>query len=456
MCSFIILNTIVQNIEYINYFLKYRGPDQTSKVIFKNFMFIHNLLHLTGEVTTQPFIDEENEIVAIFNGEIYNYKTFGHYESDGCCLLDVYKKFGEDFVKQLDGEFAIALFDFKKDIFFISTDVFATKPVWYSFEEQRLGIATYKSALLRSGLSNSFKVLPNTTLVFHISSMQLIKTLRVYEFQFHQWKTSYDDWCAAFLNAIKKRTDCNNYPIFVCLSSGYDSGSICCALNVIQKEYNTYTIVSDENVNILHEREKINKSKTLKNSNLIEFTHSEFQQLSNYVKTESESFQYHWTTMSREAVVTDDQASVGMAKICNIARSKSQRIYLSGTGADEIHSDYGFQGSNIFSHSCFGGFWPDNLNSILSNNPEEKMIWKSFYDGTQRDYLAKEEIISGLYGIEGRYPFLDKFLVQEFLSLSPTLKNGKYKAPLDFFMSKYQYPFENGVKRGFNAAANLK
>jgi hypothetical protein len=47
-------------------------------------------------------------------------------------------------------------------------------------------------------------------------------------------------------------------------------------------------------------------------------------------------------------------------------------------------------------------------------------------------------------------------VVQEFLSLSPSLKNGKYKAPLDYFMSKYKYPFESGVKRGFNAAANLK
>lgn len=457
MCSFIILNTILENIEFINFFLKFRGPDLTNKVILNGIMFIHNLLHLTGKLTPQPFVDSENQIVALFNGEIYNYKTFGvEYESDGCCLIDAYKKFGPDFVKRLDGEFAIVLFDFEKDLLIISTDVFATKPVWYNFQDKKLGISTYESGLIRAGFENSIKVPPNTTLVFNISTLELINTMRVYKFQLQQWKTSYDDWCVAFIEAVKKRTDSNNYPIFVCLSSGYDSGSICCALNTIQKEYNTYTIISDENKDLLREREVINKENSLQNSHIIDFTRTEFQELENYVKTNAETFLYRHTTMSKFAVVTDDQASVGMAKICGMARSKNQRIYLSGTGADEIHSDYGSGGSRIFSHSCFGGVWPEDLGTILSNDPAVPVVWKSFYDGTQRDYLAKEEIISGLYGIEGRYPFLDKYVVQEFLSLSPSLKNGKYKAPLDYFMSKYKYPFESGVKRGFNAAANLK
>ena len=79
-----------------------------------------------------------------------------------------------------------------------------------------------------------------------------------------------------------------------------------------------------------------------------------------------------------------------------------------------------------------------------------------FYGGTQKDYLGKEENISGLFGIEGRYPFLDKYLVQEFLSLSPTLKNKLYKAPLDYFLKKYRYPYDKNTKIGFSADVNLK
>ena len=50
----------------------------------------------------------------IFNGEIYNYKKFGDYESDGYCIIPLYKEYGPSFVKHLDGEFSICLFDFKE------------------------------------------------------------------------------------------------------------------------------------------------------------------------------------------------------------------------------------------------------------------------------------------------------------------------------------------------------
>ena len=106
-------------------------------------------------------------------------------------------------------------------------------------------------------------------------------------------------------------------------------------------------------------------------------------------------------------------------------------------------------GKALCVNSYFGGKWPDDLNDILSNNPEDDMVWKSFYHSTQRNYLGKEEIISGLYGIEGRYPFLDKFVVQEFLWLTKDLKNNIYKAPLDYFMTNKNYPFDNEIKLGF-------
>ena len=84
------------------------------------------------------------------------------------------------------------------------------------------------------------------------------------------------------------------------------------------------------------------------------------------------------------------------------------------------------------------------------------MIWKSFYGGTQYNYLNKEEIVSGRHGVEGRYPFLDKYVVQEFLWLTPELKNKNYKAPLHYFMNKYNYPFDVGKKIGFSCNHNLK
>jgi hypothetical protein len=42
-----------------------------------------------------------------------------------------------------------------------------------------------------------------------------------------------------------------------------------------------------------------------------------------------------------------------------------------------------------------------------------------------------------------------KKLDYEFLKLHPTLKNSHYKAPLHYFMEKYEFPFELNSKRGF-------
>ena len=59
-------------------------------------------------------------------------------------------------------------------------------------------------------------------------------------------------------------------------------------------------------------------------------------------------------------------------------------------------------------------------------------------------------MVSGIFGIEGRYPFLDKDLIQSFLKLDINLKNVRYKNCLASFLESYSYPYEANVKRGFN------
>eukprot|EP00966_Prymnesium_polylepis_P156149 3607659-Prymnesium_polylepis.2 len=56
-------------------------------------------------------------------------------------------------------------------------------------------------------------------------------------------------------------------------------------------------------------------------------------------------------------------------------------------------------GVKLFPHSCFAGVFPANLSDIFP--------WCSFYKGSQRAYLMKEELTAGAHGVEGRYPFLD-------------------------------------------------
>ena len=82
MCSILVTNRNIQNFDGVNYFLKLRGPDHTSVYNHQGVTLVHNLLSISGAFTPQPFI--EGNVVALHNGEIYNY---GDYASDDWLLF---------------------------------------------------------------------------------------------------------------------------------------------------------------------------------------------------------------------------------------------------------------------------------------------------------------------------------------------------------------------------------
>ena len=87
----------------------------------------------------------------------------------------------------------------------------------------------------------------------------------------------------------------------------------------------------------------------------------------------------------------EDGGALGLAILCKEMSLKGFNVIISGGGADEIISDYGFNGEKIYSHSEFGGKFPKNLETIFP--------WKKFYGDSQRSYLKKDEMVAGLYGI---------------------------------------------------------
>ena len=74
------------------------------------------------------------------------------------------------------------------------------------FLKNKLGISSYESALNRAEMNNIKKLNANTTLIYQISTLKLLKENRVHKFNFKQFKTTYDDWLNAFINSIKKKT----------------------------------------------------------------------------------------------------------------------------------------------------------------------------------------------------------------------------------------------------------
>jgi asparagine synthetase B (glutamine-hydrolysing) len=433
MCGFGVSN--IPRLQSVNQFSQKRGPDLTTVKNINGIQFLHNLLHITGDLTTQPFVD--NDIACVYNGEIYNHSEFGSYKSDGECLIDLYKEHGESFVNQLDGEFAICLVDFKNQKVIIAVDTFSCKPLWYEFSDSTFCIGSYNSQLTGLGFKQGQKLKANSTLVFNLKTLKQVTHYENKTFDLKQHKTSFDDWELAFSKSIEKRTLDISQGLFIGLSSGYDSGSIACELEKQHTPFKAYTITNNENSKILEQRFKL-----IADLESFELSSEVRNAWVESIKDECEDFIYN-DDFKKQNIKTD-MASYGLCEIFHRANAVNRKIYLSGHGADEIVSDYGFDGKKIYNHSEFGGKFPKDLHGFFP--------WHKFYDGTQIQFLNKEEYIAGHFGIETRYPFLDNNLVQEFLWLDSKLKNSKYKSCISHYLTNNNFPVALSEKRGFNTS----
>ena len=383
-----------------NYFLQKRGQDRTSYFEKNGLKFIHNLLSITGKFTPQPFA--EDEIVCLYNGEIYGRKFI---KSDGENLIPLYKEYGIKFPRHLDGEFAIALYDFKNDLALFITDPFASKPLWVKGIE----CASYESGV------GGKKIPANTCLGKKISTEEELFEFEYHKWDWTQWKTGYDDCLKALKTAIEKRYQPR---CFIGLSSGYDSGTIASVL--LGRNLKCYSIIASENKSIINQRANLLDVEVVEDFDI--------KKEKEHLK-DAEEFIYKTGESYKE-----DYASWGLSHICRMANKENRKIYLSGMGADEIISDY----SLIPTQSQFKGKFPDRLYK-----------WENFNDGKMFDYLGKEECVAGSWNIETRYPFLDKAFVQEYLWLAPELKNRRYKSVLAEYLDQNQFPYEPNKKIGF-------
>lgn len=390
-----------------NFYIQKRGQDLTNKITRGGFNFVHSLLSITGKVTPQPFV--EDDIVCLFNGEIYNHE---YKITDGENLIPLYKQYGVEFPKYLDGEWAIALYDFKNELAVFATDLFATKPIW----RKGLECASYESGI------GGVKIPANTIEIVKFNGKE--SKISLHEWDLNQHKRSYDDWIKAFEKSIAKRATKN---CFIGLSSGYDSGIIACELLKQNVDFKAFIIENREDKNILLERIKLLSNYTYLPKN------TTFLDEADWIKNNVEYFKYKLTKKG----VKNDSASLGLSKICRLAHLEGRKVYLSGQGGDEIYSDY----SPFPQQSTFKGKFPEKIDVNL---------WENFYNGCQYSYLGKEEYVAGSHSIETRYPLLDKDVVQEFLWLSTELKNKNYKSPLHEYFVRNNFPFSIGAKIGLN------
>ena len=255
-------------------------------------------------------------------------------------------------------------------------------------------------------------------------------------------KTNFGGWNSAFLQSIKKRFKKTSGDILLPLSSGLDSGAIACALDLLKIQYYTYTFIKNENRYIILKR-MIRRFLKEPFKTKIKFNYLSSRERT-YVKrniqNNCDEFFYGTNTSNLSVNGTKDNGAQGLCYMLSKMKMLNENIKIiaSGQGGDEIYSrdqPYTFCNPN-----------PESFDSNL----EKVFPWENFYDGAQMSYLSKEESIGGGYGMETRYPFLDKSVVQEYLNLIPILKNKFNKSPIHNFLLENQYPFYFEKKFGFN------
>lgn len=251
-----------------------------------------------------------------------------------------------------------------------------------------------------------------------------------HEFDFSdQHKDTYDNYLNALREAVKRRhkPDC-----FIGVSSGYDSGTLSHMMTDMGLDYKAYSLTNGENNQIIKQRGRYIDNHQVHSLYKDEFyDHKEF--LRENLDNERYTIKYNGKRTTQ--TILDDKASAGVSFMCKAGKEEGRDVYLSTQGADEIICDY----AKFTSQSELEGRFPKNLKE-----------WYNFKWGCNYSYIMKEERVPELYGIETRFPFLDINVVQEFLWLTPELKNRCYKAPLEHYLTKFNIPFEKGAKRGFN------
>src|SRR5947209_201286 len=110
----------------------------------------------------QPISNEDQSILVVFNGEIYNYRELrkeleerGHHfatSSDTETIVHAYEEYGDDCVKHLKGMFTFAVWDRNRHRLLAARDRFGKKPLNYYWDGQRLIFGSEIKSILEAGI----------------------------------------------------------------------------------------------------------------------------------------------------------------------------------------------------------------------------------------------------------------------------------------------------------------
>ncbi|MCU0372731.1 MAG: asparagine synthase (glutamine-hydrolyzing), partial [Ignavibacteria bacterium] len=486
--------------------LGHRGPDDSGYYIDKYVAFGHRRLSILDitDKGRQPQVSKNGEWVILFNGCIYNFRELRNElfqkgvvfvsKSDTEVILEGVAYYGTDFIKKLNGMFAIVLWNTKKKKLHMVRDRYGIKPLYYLFDRCRMVFSseiksiistpyystrldlnalneyfTFQNLFTPNTLFKNITLLPpgNIIEVDSKSSEIVPKAWWDYDFSNPDYSMSFDDAkeeTVRLLEQAVKRQMVSDVPVGTYLSGGMDSGSITSIASREVERMCTFTCGFD-----------------MSQVTGIEMNYDERKDaelISNYLKTEHyeqviNAGDIRWS-LPRVVWHLED-LRVGMSYpnyyISRLA-SKFVKVCLQGTGGDELFGGYPWRYYKIL-HSVskeeylnnYYKFWqrlvPDemkmslftekvfleintddpkrifndvfNFNSNLQYDSHEDHIQNSMYFEIKtflHGLLIVGDRLSMASGLEERYPFLDNDLVEFAQKIPVKYKLGNLEAEI--------------------------
>ena len=394
--------------------IRHRGPDWSGIYTGGSAILCHERLSIVDpESGKQPLFSSDKKQVLAVNGEIYNHQDIrrryaGKYQfqtgSDCEVILALYRDKGIDFLEDLSGIFAFALYDAERDEFLIARDPIGVIPLYIGYDDDgKVYVASELKAL--EGQCDRYEpFLPGHYYWSREPGMKIY-----YKRDWFSYDAVKDNAASVTdihdaLEAAVKRQLMSDVPYGVLLSGGLDSSVI----SAIAEKFSERRIEDDDKERAWWPRlhsfavglkgaPDLAKAKLV--ADYIGTVHHEI----NYTIQEGLDAIRDVIYFIETYDVTTVRASTPMYLLARVIKSMGIKMVLSGEGADEI----------------FGGY----LYFHKAPSP------KAFHEETVRklsklymyDCLRANKSLSA-WGVEGRVPFLDKEFLDVAMRTNPEAK----------------------------------
>ncbi|MEF9991932.1 MAG: asparagine synthase (glutamine-hydrolyzing) [Romboutsia sp.] len=341
----------------------HRGPDEKGEFIDGNIALgFRRLSIIDVNNGLQPLYNEDNSLVLVFNGEIYNHneireelKSKGHIfrtNTDSEVLIHGYEEFGESLVDRLRGMFAFVIYDTKTNSLFAARDHFGIKPFYYCEVENEgqkgllfgseiksfLKHPNFKREVNKDALKpyltfqysvldetffkGVFKLKPGHYLTFKDGILDIKK---YWDIEFNQEDISIDESIKRIEDVIEESVEAHRdseVPLGSFLSGGVDSSYIVSCL------------MPEKTFSVGFAQEKFNESNLAKDL-------SDMLEIENVQKiiTPEECFDKLSTIQYHLDEPQSNPSTVPLYFLAELAR-EHVTVVLSGEGADEIFGGY--------------------------------------------------------------------------------------------------------------------